>query len=381
MKKLPFLRHSKAVFVFLATVLAFVAICRLGSNGPGTVEAKLNQATEALAQRTLAFPLSHPKVQAALAAQQRHTPQILSQPEVVGTATGVDDVEEPAVLVYTKRVVAPGILPDKVDGVPVKVKVAGEIFAMQVENFYSRPVPIGSSVGNRLECSAGTIGARVKDADGGVYALSNNHVLALENQGSIGNRIVQPGLYDTFCGFSRDYVIGALHDFEPISFSGDNIMDAALARCAGKNLTKDTPADGYGRPKTITAAPVINQEVQKYGRTTLLTRGTITAINGVFNVSYEAGVARFINQIVVQSTSAFILPGDSGSLLVTYPGKNPVGLLFAGNSSGTMAVANPIDPVLQRFGVTIDGYTPPEARSQVGPTSGNSGGISGGIAG
>jgi hypothetical protein len=35
-----------------------------------------------------------------------------------------------------------------------------------------------------------------------------------------------------------------------------------------------------------------------------------------------------------------------------------VGLLFAGNSKGTLAIANPIDPVLQRFGVTIDGSVP-----------------------
>jgi len=34
---------------------------------------------------------------------------------------------------------------------------------------------------------------------------------------------------------------------------------------------------------------------------------------------------------------------------------NPVGLLFAGNSSGTMAIVNPIDKVLNYFKVTIDG--------------------------
>ena len=34
---------------------------------------------------------------------------------------------------------------------------------------------------------------------------------------------------------------------------------------------------------------------------------------------------------------------------------NPVGLLFAGNADGTMAIANPIDSVLDHFGVVIDG--------------------------
>ena len=47
----------------------------------------------------------------------------------------------------------------------------------------------------------------------------------------------------------------------------------------------------------------------------------------------------------------FIRSGDSGSLMVTETGNNPVGLCFAGGSGG--AFANPIGPVLQALGVTI----------------------------
>ena len=50
--------------------------------------------------------------------------------------------------------------------------------------------------------------------------------------------------------------------------------------------------------------------------------------------------------------------GGSGSLLVIQGGsddRKSVGLLFAGNSTGKMAVANHIDAVLSRFSVTIDG--------------------------
>ena len=55
--------------------------------------------------------------------------------------------------------------------------------------------------------------------------------------------------------------------------------------------------------------------------------------------------------------------GDSGSLIV-FDGKGkrgrqddrrPVGLLFAGNRFFGYAIANPIDVVLTRFGVTIVG--------------------------
>ncbi|WP_095415640.1 hypothetical protein [Thermogutta terrifontis] len=127
---------------------------------------------------------------------------------------------------------------------------------------------------------------------------------------------------------------------------------------------------------TLFAVSQISQTpfpVQKYGRTTGWTMGTITSINTTILVSYSRGTARFVNQIVVQSPSAFILPGDSGSLLVTQEAtlsesegvlldaNRPVGLLFAGNSDGTYAVANRIEDVLQalssRLGsnVTIDG--------------------------
>jgi hypothetical protein len=360
--KFSYPHASRRVFGLLATVVAVAAICWLGSNWlfqPAVVEAKLSPGTEALLQVPISFDINDPKVQAALAAQNRHTPQILSQPDVVGTATGVNNVAEPTVVVYTKKAIAAGTIPDHVDGIPVTVTVTGKITPMQVSYYFPRPVPIGVSVGIKGECSSGTIGARVKDLLNRTFALSNNHVLAMENDAPLGSRLVQPGLYDLACVFSSSYGIGSLYDFEPISFTGDNIMDAAIAGATRTRLGRATPTGGYGTPKSATAAAVISQRVQKYGRTTALTRGTITGLNAIFDVDYGDGItprlARFVNQIVVQSARVFILPGDSGSLLVNYPSNNPVGLLFAGDSTGKLAIANPINPVLQRFGVTIDG--------------------------
>jgi hypothetical protein len=63
--------------------------------------------------------------------------------------------------------------------------------------------------------------------------------------------------------------------------------------------------------------------------------------------------------MVVNMGGGFILPGDSGSLLVSDGrGKSkgqPVGLLFAGDEYGIYGIANPIDLVLDRLGVAIDG--------------------------
>ena len=89
-----------------------------------------------------------------------------------------------------------------------------------------------------------------------------------------------------------------------------------------------------------------------------MTKGTITGTNAILNVGYSSGTARFVGQIIVQSGKPFIKSGDSGSLLVVDGGEHdlkPVGLLFAGNRSGKLAVANQIDLVLGAFVVSIDG--------------------------
>ena len=65
--------------------------------------------------------------------------------------------------------------------------------------------------------------------------------------------------------------------------------------------------------------------------------------------------ARFVGQISI-SPGPFSAPGDSGSLVVTQGGNQPVGLLFAGGDG--LTIATPIDLVLQRFGVSIEGAPP-----------------------
>lgn len=312
----------------------------------------------------------------AAEAQERHTGWMMANPDVVGTAVGLTEDGRPAVKVLTKR---PGVagIPEQLEGFPVEVEVTGEIFALPVNGKemplaaqakgkpgpridptakFDRPVPIGVSTGNEGECSAGTIGARVKDSDGYIYALSNNHVYSLENGAGIGSIVLQPGRYDTQCVFDESNDIGYLSDFESIKFgSGSNTIDAAIAISAPDKLDYKTPSDGYGVPSPTTRGAIVNLSVKKYGRTTSLTHGTVYLINANINVGYSSGTALFTGQIgVAGKKGPFIKAGDSGSLLVTEVGNNPVGLLFAGDSSGKYAFANPISAVLERFNVSID---------------------------
>jgi hypothetical protein len=225
-------------------------------------------------------------------------------------------------------------------------------------------VHIGISTGNEGECSSGTIGARVTDGNN-VYALSNNHVYALENDAKIGSDVLQPGRYDTNCDIDPNDVLGTLTDFVTIDFStsANNTVDAAIALSDIGKLGNSTPFNGYGTPNSRTVVAELDQDVQKYGRTSSLTKGVITAIHATLNIGYSSGTARFVDQIIVQSRKPFIKAGDSGSLLVTDDeDANPVGLLYAGNGSGKLAVANEINDVLEELAnkpgsnvLTIDG--------------------------
>lgn len=292
--------------------------------------------------------------------------KVLPNKDVVGTSIGKNG-EALVLQVYTAKAGVAGI-PQKEGDFDVVVQVTGKIVARGCPpptNECARPVPIGVSTGHP-DITAGTIGARVTDGTD-VYALSNNHVYANENSASIGDTVIQPGTYDG--GSSPAHDIGTLYDFQKIKFNNlfkclftgknCNEIDAAIALSDTLKLGNATPSDGYGTPNSATVLPHVGLEVQKYGRTTSLTKGTITGINAMINVAYDSGDALFVNQIIIEPGS-FSAGGDSGSLILTDDASiNPVGLLFAGSPSIT--VANPIGPVLSTFDVTINSSasTPP----------------------
>ena len=296
--------------------------------------------------------------------QDRHTPQLLRLSGVVGTATGLDPAGRPVIFVLTKSGDLTGI-PGVLENVPVTVRVTGEfqaLTALQAPSPHGRvkltrlirPVPNGVSVGNNLECSAGTLGTGLT-IGGQTYALSNNHVFARQNAGKIGEIIVQPGRFDSKPKCADDVPaskLGTLADYQALDFSGgDNTIDAAVA-LPTTALTCATPDGFYGSPGTAVVDAAVGLPIQKVGRTSGLTTGSVAFINVTVTVGYGGGrFAKFVNQVV--TTSGISRPGDSGSLIVTNDASaNPVALLFAGTSDGT-TVGNPIGDVLTRFSATI----------------------------
>ena len=320
------------------------------------------------------------QLRAAIAATKKHTEQLMNIKGVVATATGLNKAGAPVVKVLTAETNVTGI-PKILDGFPVEVGVTGRIYARShipqdssPAGRWTRPVPIGVSTGHP-SITAGTIGARVTNGTS-VFALSNNHVYANVNNAGIGDNVLQPGTFDE--GVNPADAIGTLADYEPIRFcqviliwlfcTETNQIDAAIAATDESRVGVATPPGGYGIPSSVlhaaygnpavigdeTLTQLIGLSVSKHGRTTAATTGIIDSINATVDVCYDAGcslIARFIDQIIV-TPGAFSGGGDSGSLIVSTSGNHPVGLLFAG--SDTITIANRIDLVLNRFAVTID---------------------------
>jgi hypothetical protein len=359
--------HLRRNVLFISLALA-AAGAALSCNEQSTPTAPADQ--PALARGGV----QGPDLSAAIAAQQHYTDGLLANAGVVGTAVGLTVDGRPAVKIFTASEAVRG-LPSSLDRIPVVVEVTGEISAIgptaapdakpappsgniDPTGFFTRPVPIGVSTGNQNDlvylhafCTSGTIGARLTDGTNH-YALSNNHVYAVENLGQIGDPIIQPGQADLGCRAPDSDRIGTLAAYVPLVFGGksSDTADAAVAAVTTATVGTATPSDGYGTPSSTTTAASVNQAVQKYGRTTALTKGTVNAVNATIKVKYSHGTAIFKDQFGIGGSS-FSGAGDSGSLIVTQSQNHPVGLLFAGSSTTTFA--NPIDVVLRQLGSKI----------------------------
>jgi hypothetical protein len=319
-----------------------------------------------------------PHIQNVMAAQMRHTSKFMEDPEVVGTATGLDDSGEPAILVLLASERGGKAIGRSVDGIPVVKLVTGPIKAygkpsgVNHKTRQTRPIELGVSGGNAYDlangyCCSGTLGALV--ASGGTqYILSNSHVLCNDIASSagdpdvaqIGDPINQPGLIDVSCqDIPNDYVANLS---TLTSLLGGTNVDAAIAEVIDGKVRTDGSILEIGTISSTTVAASINQKVKKSGRTTGLTRSKVSGLNATVNVGYEDEcngepfTVLYTGQILITNRgNRFLNSGDSGSLMVEDVSDNPraVGLLYAGG--GGIAVANPIGDVLGYLGVSMVG--------------------------
>lgn len=322
--------------------------------------------------------------------------KLLRLKNVVGVGVGNKHVgmtrtEQPAIIIFVKKKEAPEnlsreqMVPIKINGLETDVIEIGEVRLLDEDRKkLIRPAKPGISIGH-YRVSAGTFGAVVRDRDTGEkLILSNNHILANASSGNdgraaLGDAVLQPGDYD---GGTKDNKIATLVRYIPLHKGespatcpiangaarlanlfvhalrpnyelkffkrggSSNIVDCALARPLKPELISEEIL-GLGPVKGIAEAKP-GMPVVKSGRTTGITRGTITAVSVTLDVKLDdENSAHFSDQVITDMKSQ---GGDSGSLVLT-EGNKAVGLLFAGSDKVT--VFNHIKTVLDKLNVDL----------------------------
>ena len=232
------------------------------------------------------------------------------------------------------------------DDLPINVVVTGMIDA-DSHRFRMRPAPGGVSIGHH-RITAGTLGclARGRRAPRNrrLMILSNNHVLANSNAARFGDSIIQPGRADG--GRNPRDRVAILERFVPIRFGGPtNYVDCATGWAWPSRVRRELVYLRGGARRLFRISSRLRvcrpgMIVGKTGRTTQLRTGRVTDCNATVRVNYGGGrIALFRNQMVIRGLrGSFSQGGDSGSTIWTWDrSRNPVGLLFAGSSTHTIA--------------------------------------------
>jgi hypothetical protein len=220
------------------------------------------------------------------------------------------------------------------------------------------PAPGGAAIGPEISQQAGTLTGYVQDANGTTYGLTNEHVVVPEGTGpagAIGSNQVQPGPY--FDGPYRS--LGTVTQYGDLSQS----VDAALIKLNDPSDIDTRSA--YQKPDGSLGY------VQAHGTGTVkvgdlvyavgvfgTVEGLVIATGATAEVTGEPGVpagqpTTFSDQIVMAGVDfgvQDIIPGDSGSLVISQDGTR-VAMAFAGGSQ--IGIAMPIQSVLNNLGVSF----------------------------
>ena len=348
----------------------------------GCSESELSPTTPADTGPTaeaVAKSAANPQVRAVMAIQDRYTPALMADADVIGTATTIGDDGQPAVVVYVISDRARRGVPAQLDGVAVKIEVTDRFVAMRGRPSATTPhtakqtppIQLGTSGGWRYDlangyCCGGTLGSLIQ-VGSQKRILSNYHVFEADivlggNNlvATTGDPIIQPALIDVGCNADGAQNVATL--VVTSALPGANV-DCSTATIIEGMVSADGAILEIGTLSAQTVTAYVGQLVKKSGRTTGLTRSSVTALNATVSISYEnecAGDTAFsqtyTGQIMLaNSRSAFLAGGDSGSLMVEDVSTDPgaVGLLYAGSTQ--TAIANPIDEVLAFFGATMVG--------------------------
>jgi len=303
------------------------------------------------------------------------------------------DTSDNKLVVFTRQAApsskkALALLPDHVDDVTVQYR-QGKTAAIGIEPttpFGAPPYTVrvspngtvytcGSSISAGNARDAGTMGCLLRNGTGEVFGLSNNHVSGSCSFAGVGLPILAPGVIDVAPNGLNPFTIGLHHSSLPL-VTGDpgNVdhkanRDSAIFGIVDPGRVSSYQGDAYDTPSTV-GAIAAGMIVEKYGRTTGLTKGTVVSeIYGAHPIQYAAPQYGFSGIVcfepvfaIVGENTIFSDNGDSGSLITTVDPttglRSAVGIVVGGMHDGSApgkrtTIALAIEPVLSGFGLTL----------------------------
>lgn len=214
----------------------------------------------------------------------------------------------------------------------------------------SDPLQAGISISDEWRLGYGTLGGLVRDrTTGEAMLLSNWHVLSGRWATPVTLWIVQPGRLDG--GSSRDRAA------QFVRHAMDLDLDAAVARLRGSRVLRNYQL-GIGPVTGVRQVGLadLGKRVTKSGRTTGVTQGRITGIDGVQKMFY-GGIQRLVRHVLaidpLVAAGQVSAAGDSGSWWLDAETRQAVGLHFAGSNRPERALAIDLQAVLDALNVDV----------------------------
>ncbi len=263
---------------------------------------------------------------------------------------------------------------------PYRVDQAVQVYGKFVPIHYAgKRIACCSSVGLGNQRNAGTLTALARSIDEGeLFGISCNHVVGGCNTARPGTPIVVPGIQDVSAAHPEIHVIGVHYSAAPMSQGLPAVSDIsrnsdlACFRVHDPDRLSSMQGSGEGAYDTPTTFARIREglPVKKWGRSTGLSRGTVTNIikggeyveynvtsfYGPLNSQVFKGTVYF-NEVyeVAPSGRQFSLGGDSGGLVVsnTTGADRAVGIVVAGGREKSLVL--PLKPMLKILGLELVG--------------------------
>ncbi len=311
----------------------------------------------------------------------KHKDALLKTPGCNGIAIGLKEVNhrkipEVSIVIFVQKkgqCNASDLIPEKLDGIKTDVVEREFNFEEVATDPHARFDTLFSGIALTAQedsVNYGTIGCFIRTnglaaapprpaIPAGVYLLTNQHVVQVADPHNGGNGIIiQPNTTKPFPPPPANYNAGtyvygikdAQHDCAIVT------LTAAYNR-GWANQIPNAPWWPGRNTLAGTAAPQLNQNVYKYGATTLYTTANVRYVN------YIDPTHTYVNAMYIENTNqgTWVDGGDSGSVVVTPWSNEVVGLNFRADTtkpalSGTgfyAGLAYDINAQMNNFGTVV----------------------------